>query len=102
MNGGDVILKLNKHIAPTPQPSHDDLVSGLEVLNNKKTILQNNEKQPSNSSGLISPVSPKQQSLDYVTDEEEEEVNVINDEDYPLTKEESGMYDKQTNMDCWN
>lgn len=98
---GDAILKLksNKHIAPTPQPSQDDLVSGLEVLNNKNALLQKQtkEQQVPNSSGLISPVSPKQLSLDYVTDEDEDEVNVTSEEDYHLTKEESGTHDVQTN-----
>lgn len=74
-------------------------MSGLEVLNNKKALLQKktNEQQPSNSSGLISPVSPKQLSLDYVTDEDEDEVNVTSEEEYHLTKEESGTYHVQTN-----
>lgn len=98
----------NKITPPTPQPSQDDLVSGLEVLNNKKALLQKktNEQQPSNSSGLISPVSPKQLSLDYVTDEDEDEVNVTSEEEYHFTKEESDVatmiYQEFVALIYWN
>lgn len=53
-------------IAPSPQLSQDDLVRGLKVLGNKPLT-------PSESTELISPISPKIQELDVSNEKEEEE-----------------------------
>lgn len=63
-------------IAPSPQLSQDDLVRGLKVLGNKPLT-------PSESTELISPISPKIQELDVSNEkeeEEEDEVIMVDDE----------------------
>lgn len=76
-----ILINLNIIIiAPTPQLSQDDLVSGLEV-SSKLHIT------PSDSTGLFSPVSPKQQGL-LLSDDEE--IHVVNEEEYHLEHDASG------------
>lgn len=63
-------------IAPSPQLSQDDLVRGLKVLGNKPLT-------PSESTELLSPISPKIQELDVSNEkeeEEEDEVIMVDDE----------------------